>query len=57
MIALRGSRHTNPSAQTALKASFPTLRQIAVWVFVAFIPSSLMLSFTTRVSTDLGALP
>ncbi|WP_371809379.1 fused MFS/spermidine synthase [Ruegeria sp. HKCCD6604] len=57
MIALRGSRHTKPSAQTALKASFPTLRQIAVWVFVAFIPSSLMLSFTTRVSTDLGALP
>ncbi|WP_171630955.1 fused MFS/spermidine synthase [Ruegeria sp. HKCCD6119] len=57
MIALRGSRHTKPSVQTALKASFPTLRQIAVWVFVAFIPSSLMLSFTTRVSTDLGALP
>ncbi|NOE25262.1 transporter [Ruegeria sp. HKCCD6157] len=57
MIALRGSRHTKPSAQSALKASFPTLRQITVWVFVAFIPSSLMLSFTTRVSTDLGALP
>lgn len=57
MIALRGSRHTESSVQTALKASFPTLRQIAIWVFVAFIPSSLMLSFTTRVSTDLGALP
>ncbi|MEL7132532.1 MAG: fused MFS/spermidine synthase, partial [Pseudomonadota bacterium] len=35
----------------------PTLRQIGIWMFIAFVPSSLMLTITTKVSADLGALP
>ncbi|MDJ0991935.1 MAG: transporter [Dinoroseobacter sp.] len=35
----------------------PTAKQIATWVFIAFVPSSLMLAITTKVSADLGALP
>ena len=38
-------------------ASAPTLRQIGTWMFIAFVPSSLMLAITTKVSADLGALP
>ncbi len=57
LIALRGSRQMEVHTNAATRASFPALKQIVIWVFVAFVPSSLMLSFTTRVSTDLGALP
>lgn len=32
-------------------------RQIALWLFLAFIPSSLMLSITSTVATDIGSFP
>ena len=44
--------HASPTATDA-----PTLRQIGTWMFIAFVPSSLMLAITTKVSADLGALP
>lgn len=34
-----------------------TKQQIATWLLLAFIPSSLMLSTTTKITTDLGSLP
>lgn len=32
-------------------------RQLGLWAFLAFVPSSLMLCVTTRISTDLGSFP
>lgn len=32
-------------------------RAIGYWAFLAFLPSSLMLSVTTKISTDLGSFP
>ncbi|MCX8509547.1 MAG: transporter, partial [Rhodobacteraceae bacterium] len=34
-----------------------SIRQIVGWLFMAFIPSSLMLSVTSTVSTDIGSFP
>lgn len=31
--------------------------RIARWMFLAFVPSSLMLAVTTKISTDVGAIP
>ena len=33
------------------------LSQLALWAFIAFVPSSLMLAVTTEISTDLGSFP
>ena len=35
----------------------PTVARIGLWVFLAFIPSSLMLGATTKISIDLGSFP
>lgn len=32
-------------------------RQVASWLFLAFVPSSLMLSITSTVATDIGSFP
>ncbi len=37
--------------------TFPPARKIALWLGLAFLPSSLMLSVTTKISTDIGAVP
>jgi len=42
----------NPPRVAAL-----TLRRRVLWLFLAFVPSSLMLGLTTYVSTDLAAIP
>ena len=34
-----------------------SVQQIGTWIFIAFVPSSLMLAITTKISSDLGALP
>ncbi|QFS83692.1 hypothetical protein FIU97_13010 [Roseivivax sp. THAF40] len=34
-----------------------TLRQIAFWLVLAFVPSSMMLAVTSKISTDVGSLP
>lgn len=34
-----------------------TAGQLALWAFLAFIPSSLMLSVTSKISLDIGAVP
>ncbi|MDH3263158.1 MAG: fused MFS/spermidine synthase [Paracoccaceae bacterium] len=35
----------------------PTLSRMALWAFLAFLPSSTMLGVTLKISTDLGAIP
>ncbi|MGB7260806.1 MAG: transporter [Albidovulum sp.] len=35
----------------------PSLPVIARWMLLAFIPSSMMLAVTTKISTDIGAIP
>ncbi|MEM9911489.1 MAG: fused MFS/spermidine synthase, partial [Pseudomonadota bacterium] len=45
------------AAETApIKASVP-VRRLLTWAFLAFIPSSLMLSVTSKISLDIGAVP
>ncbi len=35
----------------------PALQDIAFWLVLAFVPSSLMLAVTSKISTDIGAVP
>lgn len=41
----------------AVSADKPKLGDFAVWALLAFIPSSLMLGVTSKISTDLGSFP
>ncbi len=53
--ALRGAR-----VQVARPASPDapvTIGQIGRWMLLAFVPSSMMLAITTKISTDIGAVP
>jgi hypothetical protein len=58
-LAARGSAMPDrPASMTKLQ---PTDRirpqDLALWAFLAFLPSSLMLCVTTKISTDLGSFP
>ena len=58
LVALRSKRAVVPLHTTALKEHVAVKGlDIAKWIFLAFVPSSLMLAVTTKVSTDMGALP
>jgi len=35
----------------------PNYREIGIWIGLAFLPSSLMLSITAKISTDIGSFP
>ncbi len=35
----------------------PTIARMAYWLILAFVPSSLMLSVTSKITTDVGAVP
>ena len=43
----------------APRAAVPKIKasQVAYWLLLAFIPSSLMLAITSKISTDIGAIP
>ncbi len=47
------ARRTQPK----VSGTAPRLTDYAFWLVLAFIPSSLMLSVTTKVSTDIGSFP
>lgn len=49
---LASSGAATPSAAPAL-----SLSTIAFWLVLAFVPSSLMLAVTSKISTDIGAVP
>ncbi|MFQ6552922.1 transporter [Aestuariibius insulae] len=46
-----------PSIPAGLSHIMITPRQIGLWLLLSFVPSSLMLAITTKISTDLGAIP
>ncbi len=55
MVARRGG--ANQPAEREQRAARPGLRTTAYWLFLAFIPSSLMLSVTAKISRDIGSFP
>ncbi len=52
----RGAPPPAPVAQTGAMGGV-RLNQVLLWAFLAFLPSSLMLCVTTKISTDLGSFP
>ncbi|WP_071675199.1 fused MFS/spermidine synthase [Nioella nitratireducens] len=53
LIAGRGP----PARAMPRRTALPPPGRIALWLGLAFLPSSLMLSVTTKISTDVGAVP
>ncbi len=53
--ALRGARARTEHREAT--AAPVTIGQIGRWTLLAFIPSSMMLAVTTKISTDIGAVP
>ena len=43
--------------ETASDSAAPSVKTLAYWAFLAFLPSSLMLCVTSKISTDLGSFP
>lgn len=62
-LLLAGFRAQGPAAMSQAAAAGPVtatrpgFRRIALWAFLAFIPSSLMLGVTSKISLDLGSFP
>jgi len=61
LLIRRGSA---PVAQTGdaagddrIGSGAPTPLLIAMWIVLSFVPSSMMLAVTTKISTDIGAVP
>ena len=57
LLAQRHPATPTKDAKASHTSAPVTFRQITVWIFLAFVPSSLMLAITTKVSTDMGSLP
>ena len=59
VIAFLVSRFSPAATATTDEAgdTAPSWKKRAVWIFLAFCPSSLMLGFTTFVTTDVAAVP
>ena len=62
MLLMAGLAARAPGGPVRLAPDAPvtggiTLQQVGLWVFLAFLPSSLMLCVTTKISTDLGSFP
>jgi hypothetical protein len=58
-LALSGLAARKGSVQAVRTTSIaaPSLRQYGWWLLLAFVPSSLMLAVTSKISTDLGSFP
>ncbi len=57
VFALRGGTEPVAVHEPQTTGSALSVKTISTWVFIAFIPSSLMLATTTKLSIDLGAIP
>ncbi|MEO0381062.1 MAG: fused MFS/spermidine synthase, partial [Pseudomonadota bacterium] len=60
LSGLQAKSVARPSTQAQASeapTAAPSMKKIATWMFIAFVPSSLMLTITTKISADLGALP
>ena len=58
-LAARGGSADAEMAEAAphVPEAAPGPGRIAAWLFLAFVPSSLLLGVTSKISTDFGALP
>lgn len=56
LLALRNLRRVPPGNTTGTATPL-TARQIGLWLFLAFVPSSLMLATTETIATDIGSFP
>lgn len=48
---------TAKATEAAEECAAPTMQDYAYWALLAFVPSSLMLAVTSKISTDVGAVP
>jgi hypothetical protein len=53
----RAARAASPEAIAARRGPAPGARQIALWLALSAVPSGLMLSTTTHLTTDIFAMP
>ena len=59
-LAIRGTAADSTPVETAdstVATAKPTWRETGIWIGLAFIPSSLMLSITAKIATDIGSFP
>ncbi len=56
-LSMRPGRSASTLTTTSTGIKGLSWRQVASWLFLAFIPSSLMLSITSTVATDIGSFP
>lgn len=56
-LTVRRPRHGVPGAAATPRPAPPSRGQLARWCLWAFLPSSLMLSVTAHLSTDIAAVP
>lgn len=57
-IASRGNEAKAVSRDVATnEAAKPSAKELAIWIGLAFLPSSMMLSITAKISTDVGSFP
>jgi hypothetical protein len=56
-LAARGPLVQDVVVANHAAASRPSLRVLGIWAFLAFIPSSLMLGVTSKISMDIGSFP
>ena len=58
LAARRGAEPAGvPREAAAPDRAEPGIKTLAYWAFLAFLPSSLMLCVTSKISTDLGSFP
>jgi hypothetical protein len=56
-LASNGSNNTTIAAPAHSDARHPTMAQRAVWIALAFVPSGLLVAFTSYVTTDIASAP
>ena len=56
-LMARGAQAVKSAVAETVEAAKPTYRQMGWWLLLAFIPSSLMLGVTAKISTDIGSFP
>lgn len=57
LAARKGAETAGKSPEATAAGAAPGLRTLGYWAFLAFLPSSLMLCVTSKISTDLGSFP
>lgn len=57
LSAMRSRNHEVPRAEIHFEETAPATVDLLRWAVIAFVPSSLMLAVTSKMSTDLGSVP